>query len=416
MRKLFDRVHARLLGVPALLIAGVVVLLGVAAIGVVVVAVSQSSEPTSEAAKPAWASPGNGVAHGRKGRATAVPTATSTATPVPPTLPPATATEPAVAPATPTTAPPPTATAVPPTPTPVPPTPAPSSGLPRILFGMGSQPDGVIGDPLDQQAPLGMYTSWYNRPEDLDWMQWWHDSGYIAKNVYGTGRAAHLIIWSDIPEEGTPCGRQYPISDRINGDMVRLAQIWAGDPGGPPLYVTLFTEFQTYPCIDNQWKGAEDYYLRLQQKMIEIKDIFHAYAPNSKVSIGWGGWQLRWDYPPDGEGASLLPYFDSVMRQMDFQSFQAMHDSGNVNDVRMMTQALGQYGPVMLAHYKPQAANDATYYADVSTMLTDSYLAEMQSYGLFAWSFMDNDNIDDPDEAYIFDLLKQAIQRYGIFP
>jgi hypothetical protein len=33
--------------------------------------------------------------------------------------------------------------------------------------------------------------------------------------------------------------------------MGRLARIFAGPAGGPRLYVSLFTELQTYPCIDN---------------------------------------------------------------------------------------------------------------------------------------------------------------------
>jgi hypothetical protein len=35
--------------------------------------------------------------------------------------------------------------------------------------------------------------------------------------------------------------------------MRRLAETPAGDGDGPPLYVTLFTKLQTYPCRDNAW-------------------------------------------------------------------------------------------------------------------------------------------------------------------
>ncbi len=261
-----------------------------------------------------------------------------------------------------------------------------------------------------------MYTSWYNGPSDLNWLQSWKDSGYIANEIYGTGRAAHVVVWSGGAETGTPCGRQYPISDGINADMVRLAKIWAGPASGPELYVTLFTEFQTFPCTDNQWTGSEAYYTKLQQKMIEIKDIFHLYAPNAKVSIGWGGWQLRWNDAAKGGGASLLPHFDAVMRQMDFQSFQAMDNSANVTDVRNMTKALSPYGPVMLAHYKPNSGNDATFLADVSAMMTDSFLNEMTGYGLFAWGWMDQNNFDGPEEAAQYQIVKDASLRYGTFP
>jgi hypothetical protein len=287
-----------------------------------------------------------------------------------------------------------------------------------VLFGLGPEADSASTSPLNQAAPLGMYSSWYNGPGDLTWMQYWHDSGFIANKIYGTGRAAHLIIWSDVPNVTSPvCGRPYPVSDRINGDMVQLAQIWAGKPTDPPLYVTLFTEFQTFPCVENQWVGAQDYYSVLQQKMLQIKDIFHQYAPNSKVSIGWGGWQLRWDDPANGGGASLMPYFANVMRQMDFQSFQSMDDSNNVTQVREITQYLGRYGPVMLAHYKPQNSDSTTFHNDVTTMLTDSFLGEMTGHGLFAWSFMDgslfNDVTTSAIEAANYQLVRDAVLRYG---
>ncbi len=293
--------------------------------------------------------------------------------------------------------------------------------VPRLLFGLGPVADSASSSPLNLAAPLGMYSSWYNGPADLASMQYWHDSGFIASKIYGTGRAAHLIIWSGGPNATTPvCGRPYPVSSQINADMVRLARIWAGTAAGPPLYVTLFTEFQTYPCIENQWVGAQDYYTVLQQKMLQIKDIFHQYAPNAKVSIGWGGWQLRWDDPANGAGASLMPYFAGVMHQMDFQSFQSMDSSQNVTQVRDMTRYLGQYGPVMLAHYKPQDSDATTFSNDVTTMLTDSFLGEMRGNGLFAWSFMDqscfNDVATSPAEAANYQRVRDGMLRYGLAP
>ena len=321
---------------------------------------------------------------------------------------------------------PPTRTPLPPAPSPTPlivtPTPAPltqtatptagSPSVPHVLFGLGSEADGAQSSPLNQRAPLGMYTSWYNGPGDLSWMSGWKTS--FMPSIYASGRAVHLIVWSGGSETGTPCGRQYPISPGIDGDMVQLAQIFAGRATDPPLYVTLFTELQTYPCIDNQWKGAEDYYTALQAKMLQIKDIFHQYAPNARVSIGWGGWQSRWDDPANGGGRSLFPYFADVMAQMDLQSFQAMQDDGNVNDVRAMSKTLGAYGPVMLAHYKPNGGSTTTYRADITAMMTDDFLREVTGYGLFAWSFMDTAQMSsDPS---IFALVGDAVLRYGRFP
>jgi hypothetical protein len=199
--------------------------------------------------------------------------------------------------------------------------------------------------------------------------------------------------------------------------MQQLAQTYAGDRNGPPLYVTLFTEFQTYACTDNAWNpNAETiaYYRALKDRYMEALAVFHQHAPNAKVSLGWGGWQTRFDNPSTGAGRSMFQYFDDVMRASDFQSFQAMQSDGNVEDVRAMTHLLGAYGPVMLAHYKPDNSSASTFEQDLRTMLTDTYLADVTTAGLFAWSFMDSKNLDG--SASVYQLVKDAIGRYGIGP
>lgn len=306
----------------------------------------------------------------------------------------------------------PSPTPAPPTPipTPIPPTP-PVSSVPKILFGLGPEADGGEASPLTKAAPVKMLTSWYNGPNDLNWMQNW--GGYID-GLYAKGFAMHLIIWSDGPENGSPCGRQYPISEQINGDVARLAQVFGGDAGGPPLFVTLFSEFQTFPCQDNQWVGSEAYYTRLKTKIRELQAVIKQNAPNARVSFGWGGWQVEWDDPSKGAGLSLFPHFNDVMGQMDFQSFQAMDNSKNVESVRQMTTILGKFGPVMLAHYQPDNRNQATFDSDTTTMLSDSFLTEMVSKGLFAWSFMSDHNVKASQST--FDRIVAAIQRYGAAP
>ncbi|MDQ2998789.1 MAG: hypothetical protein M3R61_17295, partial [Chloroflexota bacterium] len=58
------------------------------------------------------------------------------------------------------------------------------------------------------------------------------------------GRLNRLGRFLDVPETqiqtkyGTACGRPYPLSDRFLGDMQQLAQTYAGDRNGLPLYVT----------------------------------------------------------------------------------------------------------------------------------------------------------------------------------
>jgi hypothetical protein len=134
-------------------------------------------------------------------------------------------------------------------------------------------------------------------------------------------------------------------------------------------------------------------------------------APNAWVSLGWGGWQARWDDPPKGGGRSMFQYFADVMAASDFQSFQAMQSDGNVNDVRAMTRTLGAWGPVMLAHYKPNGGSQSTFDADTGAMLNSAFLNEMRGYGLFAWGFMDQANMNASETTY--QRVREAVSLYG---
>ena len=108
----------------------------------------------------------------------------------------------------------------------------------------------------------------------------------------------------------------------------------------------------------------------------------------------------------------MFQYFADVMNASDFQAFQAMESDSNVQDVRDMTLILEPYpGGTMLAHYKPDNSSQATFDADTRAMLTDSYLADVTAHGLFAWSFMDNANLEASETSYQF--VKNAVIRYG---
>lgn len=286
---------------------------------------------------------------------------------------------------------------------------SPSVASSKIIFGLGPTADSARNSKLNKDTSLGMYTTWYNGPNDLNWMKFWENS--LVDQVYLRGKALHLIIWSGDAEGGTPCGRQYPIGSEIDSDMKRLAQIFAGDAQGPSLYVTLFTEFQTFPCIDNQWEGAEKYYTRLQSKMIKIKDIFHKNAPNSKVSIGWGGWQARWDDPVNGGGRTLIDKFKKINKVMDFQSFQAMQTDTNVSDIRGMTKILGKYGRVMVAHHKPDGFHPDTFLGDINAIMKNDFISEMIANGLFAYSIMDEKEINSSNKIY--SKVKSAVNTFG---
>jgi hypothetical protein len=289
---------------------------------------------------------------------------------------------------------------------------------PRLLFGMGPEADIARGTPLVRQAPVRMLTSWYNGPGDLDWMTAWR--GGTVPRAYAAGYSLHLIVYTGDAEgpiatpHGQACGRRYPLAGRFLDDMRRLARIFAAPARGPRLYVSLFTEFQTYPCSDNAWSAdpaATAYYRTLKDRYLATQTIFHQLAPNSRVSLSWGGWQARWDDRATGAGRSLFRHFADVLRASDFQSFQAMATDTNTADIRAMVRALGAYGPVMLAHYKPDNGSGAVVAADLRVVLTDRYLAEVTRHGLFAMSFMDNTNLAGSSGLHGF--VRDAVRRYA---
>jgi hypothetical protein len=297
--------------------------------------------------------------------------------------------------------------------------PAPAAAAtPRLLFGLGPEAGSARGSALVQQSPIRMLTSWYNGPNDLAWMSGWRTSE--VPSAYRAGYALHLIVYTGDPETtlstryGTACGRAYPLSSRFLSDMRTLARTFAGRRSGPPLYVTLFTEFQTYPCHDSAWardRATTNYYRALKDRYKSALRGFHRLAHNARVSLGWGGWQADWSDAATGGGRALFRHFADVMRASDFQSFQAMSSKGNAGEIVRMTRALGRYGPVMLAHYKPDDGSQAIFDADMHTILSDAYLRKVRASGLFALSFMDSSNLDAEPGAFAF--VKQAVTRYA---
>jgi hypothetical protein len=294
-----------------------------------------------------------------------------------------------------------------PTPRPTPP--------PRLLFGLGPEADGAKRARVVRDAPVHMLTSWYNGHGDLGWMTGWRTS--FVPQAYRAGFTLHLIVYSGeshtkiATKYGEACGQAYPLSTGFLDDMAQLAGTFRGRGR---LYVTLFTEFQTYACTNNQWNPNSEtnaYWRALKDQYRAALSTFHRLAPNSRVSLGWGGWQTRWDKPSTGGGRSMFKHFADVMRLSDFQSFQAMQTDSNVGDVLAMTRTLGAYGPVLLAHYKPNNGSQAVFDRDTRAMLTDSYLRKAVSAGLFAWSFMDDRNLSASSST--FSRIVGAIQRYG---
>jgi hypothetical protein len=283
----------------------------------------------------------------------------------------------------------------------------------KIIFGVGSQAGPAMDYKLVKEAPVHMLTSWYNGTRDLEWMRIQQND--LIPRLYKNKYIVHLITWTDLPEEtiqtphGTACGRPYPVSTQVIEDMKQLAQIYNGNG---PMYVTLFTEFQTYTCTDNNWIGNENYFNTLKDNYRKIKDIFHQYAPRSKVALSWGGWQSTYDDPVNKGGRSLFPYFADVIRESDFAAFQAMESNSNVQEILDMTRILGAYGkPVMLAHYKPANDSQAVFDSDMQKIFSSEVMSKLIGNGLFAFSFMDYNQIGNSDASY--QLVKAGIQKYA---
>lgn len=298
-----------------------------------------------------------------------------------------------------------------PTPSPTP-TPTPKPAL-KIIFGIGSQAGPAMDFRIVKEAPVSMLTSWYNGTKDLEWMQ--VQKNDLVPRLYKNRYIVHLITWTDLPENdiqtpyGPACGRPYPVSTQVVEDMKQLAQIYNGNG---PLYLTLFTEFQTFTCTDNNWIGNENYWRTLKDNFRKIKDVFHQNAPQSKVAISWGSWSGRYDDKVNQGGRSLFTHFEDILKESDFTAFQVMESDSNVGDMIEMTKILGSYRkPVMLAHYKPSSGSHEVFDSDMRKLFTDDVMRQLIQNGLFAFSFMDSELIDDSETSY--QLVKNGIEKYG---
>jgi hypothetical protein len=262
-----------------------------------------------------------------------------------------------------------------------------------LTFALGSQTESAIRSTI----PFGILSNWHAKPADTAWMtDAYHRSVYA--DAKARGYELHLITWTDLPETtGIGCGRQYPVTPGWLEDMAAVADAMK------PTYVTLLTEFQTYACEDNRWSGQEVYWNALIANYEAAVPIFRAVG--SKVSLGWGGWQTQTD--------RSLDRFLGVTE--DFHSFQAMHGVSNVETSREMVRWLGQYGPVMQAHHKPDGdTNDPAtvqrvFREDVAALFTDASVAALVADGLFAWAFLDD--VGWPVETR--ELVRDTVARYG---
>ena len=296
----------------------------------------------------------------------------------------------------------------------------PAPGEPKLLFGLGDQADVARSNALISDTPTRMLTTWYRGHADLARLTPWKDT--VVAQSYADGFALHLVIagaGEPITFDtayGPACGRQAPLLDEFLADAQQLAKAFRGAAGSPPLFVTVFDQLDAYACNPagfNPDPPTAAYFKALKDRYVLVREVFHKFAPNALVSLGWGAGLARTaDDPATGAGMSMLPHFHEVLTWSDFYSVTVANGDGdNAADVGAMVHALGRYGPVMLSWYGPAGNPARLIDADVHAMLDDARLPGLTRDGLFAWSFAPDTLAASTPRTARF--VADAIRRYG---
>lgn len=261
----------------------------------------------------------------------------------------------------------------------------PASG-PRILWGIGDQLGPALESPLYRDGIAAMVTAWFNGPGDLDWMR--DAQGPAVERIYAAGGVVELVVWLDDDPD-------YAISERFTADLRLLTRLHKGPgPHHGPLYVVLFTEFETYRGGDPAYQAS------LLAAYRRAVGVIHQEYDRARVALGFGGY--GWDGVQERD---LAPYRDAIAAS-DFLAVQLMepcegeeNGPGNgVFRVRASVRQLGRLGkPVMLSHFKlygPEDCQRAAFERFTAEMFTTASLGGLARDGLFAWSFMADDYIN----------------------
>jgi serine/threonine protein kinase len=289
-----------------------------------------------------------------------------------------------------------------------------------LLYGMGDKLNSAMASELVRDTPIRMLTTHYHKPDDLTELAALRDT--LVPDAYRDGYALHLVVsdWfvddPEIPVEtryGLGCGRTHVLSPEFLHHMRTLANIFAGRADDPPLYVTVFQEVNKFACTDGAYAdtpATTAYYKALMDRYVEVRDLFHAEAPNAQVGLGWQVWQASDDDPETGAGRAMFTHFADVLRTSDFQSVLAKQPHGNIDQVRRMVRVLGQYGPVMVAVYGNDAIPADVVDEDLRELLTDESIDDLTDLGLFAWNFNSEDVLVKAGQPTV-DFVKDAIRR-----
>lgn len=267
------------------------------------------------------------------------------------------------------------------------------AGQPKILWGIGDEISNAEKTPIFNHTPVRMITSWYNGPADTAWMKNYLNRSTIS-NLYGKGYALELVVWlADEPN--------YAISPDFQHDAALLARIFRGNgPNYGPLYVVLFTEFETY-------SRDSTYFTKLEKSFVSARDTIRAVYPGARVALGFGGY--GWS---GVKHRNLKKWEINAIKKGDFIAVQEMHYASNldimISQVRNSVRQLGTYGkPIMISHFKfswkkgePSSLPSDVFGRFVRKMLNWRMLDTLTSEGLFAWDFMNDHYINDPGPGY----------------
>jgi hypothetical protein len=262
----------------------------------------------------------------------------------------------------------------------------------RVVWGIGDQLGPAQANPLYTDGGAKMVSSWFNNPGDLSWMKGYPGSDF--NNQYAANRALELIVW-------LADSTDYAISPQFQTDIRALTRIYKGTgPNYGPLYIVLFTEFETYKDGDLAYRA------KLLSAYLSAVAVIHSEYSKARVALGFGGY--GWDGVHDRD---LTPYRQAIAAS-DFtavQHMQACDSDANgqnimVPKIRSSVKQLGSYGkPVMISHFKlwgDAACQTSAFDRFSKEMFSDASLAALTADKLFAWNFMSDHFINDRSSSY----------------
>jgi hypothetical protein len=278
-----------------------------------------------------------------------------------------------------------------------------SDPRPHVLWGMGDQIPAATQSELFHSGSAGMVTTWFNGPDDVSWITGYSQPSTVS-DLYGAGRSTELVVWlGDHPD--------YAVSDQFQQDLHRVVAAMKGSgPHYGPLYVVLFSEWETY-------SSEPGYDQALRQAYFSAVGVIHQAYAQAEVALGFGGYE--WTSTPTRD----LSFWQDAIAASDFTAVQAMQDCRSrkngqsilVPQIRASVQQLGTYGkPVMISHFKlwgTPGCQAAAFTSFAKEMFTDESMGSLTRDHLFAWGFMDDDYLIEPFAEN--PEIRQLIERFA---